>query len=276
MFSDTFDQRVDSPNVHGDRNFGTTKLGNDDGDRTDDEPLVDDGRLDQNADLEATDVQDPAVAAREDDTDEQPLVETPELREPELHGIDVDAGDASVISPEATDSVATDADVADADVVDADVVDADMTNVDTADTADLVEVDTIDANLADVDAVDVVDAEAAVVDVDLSDGPAGTGGDMLPGAVPVDDHVGVPDRSELKARWQRAQLGFIDDPAGSAEAAAAIAAEALEAHIDALRSRLADLGAWQTGGQVAGVHDTEVLRTAVHGYRTFVEQVVGE
>jgi hypothetical protein len=157
------------------------------------------------------------------------------------------------------------ADDADNRVIDGEIVDRDVS-------ADDVSADDVSAD--DVSAEDVVAA-------DLSAGPAGTGGDMLPGALPVEDDVVVPGVSDLKARWQQAQMGFIDDPAGSAESAAAIAAEALEAHIGALRDRLAELGAWQSrdqaaGVQATGVQDTEVLRGAVHGYRAFVQQIVGE
>jgi len=287
MFSDTFDQRVDArTGYNDDRNVGTTKFDNSDDDNdgtdddgtdddgTDDEKLLGDERLDQNPNVRDADVRD----ADADDAD--------------VPAADAQDADAEVVAADV-------ADVVDGNVVDGDVVGADLDDDDDADVFEAaVDDDTIDGRANNADVVDaaVIDedvlaqdiAEATVVNTDSGtadatdsangprDGAADTGGDMLPGAAPVDDYAGVPDRSQLKARWQQAQLGFIDDPAGSAEAAAAIAAEALEAHIDALRGRLADLGVWQSGGQVAGVHDTEVLRTAVHGYRTFVEQLVGE
>jgi hypothetical protein len=92
-------------------------------------------------------------------------------------------------------------------------------------------------------------------------------GNMRPGDAPLSEAAGsLVDSAALRERWQQAQLGFIDDPHGSATAARAIAAESLEGHIAALRARQTELDSWQDDA----APDTEVLRAAMRGYRDLV------
>jgi len=100
--------------------------------------------------------------------------------------------------------------------------------------------------------------------------PVGDAG-MMPGEAPV---VGVasmaaPDAQATHDRWQQVQLGFIDDPRASVEAARAMVAEAVEARIDAIRGRQAALDAWQSEQSP----DTEVLRAAMRSYREMLNSM---
>ncbi|HEY2794472.1 MAG TPA: hypothetical protein VGJ28_19070 [Micromonosporaceae bacterium] len=110
----------------------------------------------------------------------------------------------------------------------------------------------------------------------VSDGTAGLGnatnGEMRPGEAPVPgaDVVDI-DTDGLHDRWQQAQLGFIDDPRSSTADAHAIAADAVEAHITALRDRLTALDGWQQ----ESTPDTEVLRAAMQGYRGLIDALSG-
>ena len=115
-----------------------------------------------------------------------------------------------------------------------------------------------------------VDGEP-VIDGHIVEPVAVTSG-MRPGDAPLSETMTPPaDAAEVHERWQQAQLGFIDDPQAATEAARAIATEALESHIEALRARQAELDSWQ--GE--GAPDTEVLRAAMRGYRDMVTSLTG-
>jgi len=114
--------------------------------------------------------------------------------------------------------------------------------------------------------------DAVVVDEPVAVGAATTGG-MLPGEASIDSApLSVEGGEGLRDRWQQAQLGFIDDPYAAAAQARGIAEAAIEAHIEALRARQAELDAWQSEMNP----DTEVLRAAMQGYREMVTTLVEE
>jgi len=94
---------------------------------------------------------------------------------------------------------------------------------------------------------------------------------MMPGDAPVAAVAAVAetDAPATHDRWQQIQLGFIDDPRASVDAARAMVTEALEARISAIRDQQAALDAWQ--GEAAP--DTEVLRAAMRSYRDMLNSL---
>jgi hypothetical protein len=71
--------------------------------------------------------------------------------------------------------------------------------------------------------------------------------------------------ASLSARWHEIQAMFVDDPRSSAEMAAGLADESVQALVASVREQQDSLhAAWQ--GENAG---TEELRTAVQHYRAF-------
>jgi hypothetical protein len=73
------------------------------------------------------------------------------------------------------------------------------------------------------------------------------------------------------SRWSKVQAMFVDDPRSAVTEAAALADEAVEAFIATVREQQASLASsWQAEGA-----DTEQLRAAFRGYRTFWNGVTG-
>jgi len=103
---------------------------------------------------------------------------------------------------------------------------------------------------------------------------ASVSGGMHPGEADtvVETAPAGVDSDAFNDRMQQAQLTFIDDPRGAAEAARTLANEAIEAHIAALRSRTGQLDAWS--GEEAP--DTEVLRAAMRAYRDVITSLSAE
>jgi hypothetical protein len=102
---------------------------------------------------------------------------------------------------------------------------------------------------------------------------AAVSGGMHPGEADVAVATATAvDADALHDRMQQAQMTFIDDPRGATEAARALAGEALEAHIAALRARSEQLDTW-TGDDAP---DTEVLRAAMRAYRDVIASLTEE
>jgi|GEM_PF-6003033 len=139
--------------------------------------------------------------------------------------------------------------------------------------------DARDAEPADADLPDPEpsDVDAVAAGHEVRDGHDGTGTgapeEMLPGEVSAPaGAVWSPQAIQaLRDRWNTAQLGFIDDPAGAARDAGAVVNDAIREYTEALTARRTELDRWQAGQP----DDTEVLRTAIRGYRDLFSALVG-
>jgi hypothetical protein len=76
---------------------------------------------------------------------------------------------------------------------------------------------------------------------------------------------------EVRTRWQELQLRFVDDPQTAAGEAERLVDDALAGVTASLNARKDQLSSWR----VSGRDDTEQLRAAVHGYRDFLNHLVG-
>ncbi|MET7418447.1 hypothetical protein [Dactylosporangium sp. NPDC005555] len=76
---------------------------------------------------------------------------------------------------------------------------------------------------------------------------------------------------EVRARWQELQLRFVDDPQTAAGEAERLVDDALAGVTASLNARKDQLSTWRASGR----DDTEQLRAAVHGYRDFLNHLVG-
>jgi hypothetical protein len=115
--------------------------------------------------------------------------------------------------------------------------------------------------------------EAARLDVNGS-------GELLPSDVPQEPMLALLDgetTDRFRARWQRLQLRFIDDPGAVAGQAGALVDDVVAALHEAVDRRRLALDDWRSGDGV-DVHagDTERLRVAVRRYRDFLEHLLGQ
>ncbi|GAA3451424.1 hypothetical protein [Dactylosporangium matsuzakiense] len=76
---------------------------------------------------------------------------------------------------------------------------------------------------------------------------------------------------EVRTRWQDLQLRFVDDPQSAAGEAERLVDDALAGVTASLNARKDQLSTWRASGR----DDTEQLRAAVHGYRDFLNHLVG-
>jgi hypothetical protein len=76
---------------------------------------------------------------------------------------------------------------------------------------------------------------------------------------------------EYRTRWQRLQLGFVDDPQAATHEAARLVDEAVQSLTGALNAQKRSLDEWQDRDR----DDTEVLRTALQRYRDFLDRLLG-
>jgi len=76
---------------------------------------------------------------------------------------------------------------------------------------------------------------------------------------------------EVRTRWQELQLRFVDDPQTAAGEAERLVDDALAGVTASLNARKDQLSNWR----ISGRDDTEQLRAAVHGYRDFLNHLVG-
>jgi hypothetical protein len=96
--------------------------------------------------------------------------------------------------------------------------------------------------------------------------PAGGTGNLGPPAV-AEPASGL---AQLQERWLAIQSDFVDDPRRSVNAAAELVTEAIGLLVAEIRDREASLrGTWDTADA-----DTEVLRTALREYRSFLDRLV--
>lgn len=93
----------------------------------------------------------------------------------------------------------------------------------------------------------------------------------------------LADAAGLRARWQRAQSDFVDDPRAAVTDAAALVEQTARAMIDALEQRQRQLRQqWERGragdpnAPAGEPSDTERLRLTMHRYRALFEQLCGQ
>lgn len=111
-------------------------------------------------------------------------------------------------------------------------------------------------------------------------------GEFEPAAQPAvapEQDVGAPllgDAAELRARWQRVQGDFVDDPRAAVSDAADLVGQTAETLMEALRQRQQLLrAAWERGsaaaadGQPAATMDTERLRLMMQRYRALFNEL---
>jgi hypothetical protein len=104
--------------------------------------------------------------------------------------------------------------------------------------------------------------------------PRTTSHDEPPAYGDVDDEPLLSGLAELRAGWQRARIGFVDNPRGAVAAAAGLADEAAEALAAALRERRQRIRATWDGDEPT--RDTEALRVALLRYQALFGKIVGE
>lgn len=129
-----------------------------------------------------------------------------------------------------------------------------------------------DAPVTEVPAAETVPAGLAATDAAAS----------VPADVPAVDLNGplLADSTGLRANWQQAQAGFVDDPrAAVAEAAdlvehtAQTLIGALQQRQQALRTQWDNNGSADAAGTAGGVSDTEQLRHLMQDYRNLFNQL---
>ena len=144
-----------------------------------------------------------------------------------------------------------------------------MNQMATEDQTDMVETHMPETDMVETDTLQRVPAPAEPLPAETPEFPA----DML-------EHVPAPAEprpaedtefpapsatASLSARWHEIQAMFVDDPRSSAEMAAALVDESVQALVASVREQQDSLlAAWH--GENAG---TEELRTAVQHYRAF-------
>ena len=124
-------------------------------------------------------------------------------------------------------------------------------------------------------------------DLPASDGDRAHGG-PAPAMADMDEPL-LGDVAALRARWQRVQAGFVDDPREAVGDAADLIEQTAQALVGALRQRQRQLRVlWEQGpaggtvprdgeravdGESASVADTEHLRQLMRRYRTLFNQL---
>jgi hypothetical protein len=200
---------------------------------------------------------------------------------------DLDDDDAPVVQGTVYDSSAVDYGTTDSDAVVTDVDDPQPTftpvddgTVDdgTVDDTALTDVPVTDADanaptLSESDGVPVV-TDAATTPV--TEAPLSSATDIDPNAPLLGDSV------SLRASWQQAQAGFVDDPRTAVSEAAELVEHAAQTLIGSLQQRQAQLrtqwdnnGSGDLGADTTGaLSDTEQLRHLMQDYRTLFNQLV--
>ncbi|WP_369243589.1 hypothetical protein [Streptomyces sp. R41] len=80
-----------------------------------------------------------------------------------------------------------------------------------------------------------------------------------------------PEQEEFRARWQKIQSEFVDDPQDAVNAADQLVAEVMQALATTFSEHKQGLeGQWQRGEEVA----TEDLRVALQRYRSFFNRLL--
>jgi hypothetical protein len=103
-------------------------------------------------------------------------------------------------------------------------------------------------------------------------------GQLLPGEMPDEPDVALFDHEmteRYRARWQRLQTSFVDDPKTAAGLAGELVDEVVSALRDSVDRQRSALEEWQSGHGVDGQsEDTERLRVAVRHYRHFLNRLL--
>jgi hypothetical protein len=190
--------------------------------------------------------------------------------------------DSSPVDYGTTDSGVTDYGTADPDAVVTDVDDPQptFTPVDdgTVDDTAVTDVPVTDADanaptLSETDDVPVVPAEAGDP---VTEAPLSSATDIDPNAPLLGDSV------SLRANWQQAQAGFVDDPRAAVADAAELVEHAAQTLIGSLQQRQVALrNQWDNNGPGATdpsatgeLSDTEQLRHLMQDYRNLFNQLV--
>jgi hypothetical protein len=196
---------------------------------------------------------------------------------------DEDDADDTVVQGTVYDSSAVDYGTADPDAVVTDVDDPQPTftpvddgTVDdgTVDDTSLTDVPDADApTLSETDDVPVVADQATTP---VAEAPLSSATDIDPNAPLLGDSVG------LRASWQAAQAGFVDDPRAAVADAAELVEHTAQTLIGSLQQRQQQLrtqwdnnGSGETGAAATGDgSDTEQLRHLMQNYRNLFNQLV--
>jgi hypothetical protein len=104
--------------------------------------------------------------------------------------------------------------------------------------------------------------------------PSTTNHDEPPAHGDMDDEPLLSGMEELRAGWQRARIGFVDNPRGAVAEAAGLADEAAEVLAAALRERRQRIRATWDGDEPT--RDTEALRMALLRYQALFGKIVGD
>ncbi|MGW7712631.1 hypothetical protein [Streptomyces sp. NPDC054771] len=98
--------------------------------------------------------------------------------------------------------------------------------------------------------------------------PQDTGSAQSTGSAPL---IGPQETEDLRARWQRIQQEFVDDPQQSVLAADGLVAEVMQLLATTFADHKQGLeGQWHRGEEVA----TEDLRLALRQYRSFFDRLL--
>jgi len=230
-----------------------------------------------------------SAAAVDDDLDDDELDDDTVARVDDDEDDDDDATvvqgtvyDSSAVDYGTTDSGVTDYGTADPDAVVTDVDDPQptFTPVDdgTVDDTAVTDVPVTDADanaptLSETDDVPVVPAQAGDP---VTEAPLSSAADIDPNAPLLGDSV------SLRANWQQAQAGFVDDPRAAVADAAELVEHAAQTLIGSLQQRQVALrNQWDNNGSGATdpsatgeLSDTEQLRHLMQDYRNLFNQLV--
>ena len=231
-----------------------------------------------------------SAAAVDDDLDDDD-----ELDDDTVAGVDDDDADAdapvvqgtvyesSAVDYGTTDSGVTDYGTADPDAVVTDVDDPQPTftpvddgTVDDTALTDDVPVTDADANAPTLSESDDVPVVTDAATTPVTEAPLSSATDIDPTAPLLGDSV------SLRANWQQAQAGFVDDPRAAVADAAELVEHAAQTLIGSLQQRQVALrNQWDNNGSGATdpsatgeLSDTEQLRHLMQDYRNLFNQLV--
>ena len=220
--------------------------------RSADSAAVDDDLDDDN------DLDDDAVVSRDDEDDE-----------------DEDEDGDTVVQGTVYDSSAVDYGTADSDAVVTDVDDPQptFTPVDDGTVDDSAVTDVPDAGAPTLSETDDVPVVADQATTPVAEAPLSSATDLDPNAPLLGDSVG------LRASWQAAQAGFVDDPRAAVADAAELVEHTAQTLIGSLQQRQRQLRTqWDDNGSDAVAagdgSDTEQLRHLMQNYRNLFNQLV--
>ena len=196
---------------------------------------------------------------------------------------DLDDDDAPVVQGTVYDSSAADYGTAGSDAVVTEVDDPQPTFTPVDDVPATVGPDANAPTLNETDDVPVVPAQAGdpvtdmpVADTAVAEAPLSSAPDFDPNAPLLGDSV------NLRASWQQAQAGFVDDPRAAVADAAELVEHTAQTLIGSLQQRQRALrtqwdnnGSGGTGPATTGeLSDTEQLRHLMQDYRNLFNQLV--